>query len=130
MRHAAGGQETAMVEGGGPRVAPGLRLARVGAGHRPVRAPVARSWGWEGAATVTPRHAMYQVLPVDPGGERDRFCQAPGLPVLSPEALARQRPDGLQLLVDAAGRVAGRAALWWRDPPTLPGQRLGLLGHY
>jgi GNAT superfamily N-acetyltransferase len=57
--------------------------------------------------------------------DHDRFCRAAGLPPLSQETLARQRPDAL-LLADGAGRCA----LWWRDPPPLPDQRLGLIGHY
>ncbi len=66
-------------------------------------------------------------LPVDDAG---RFCSAAGLPPVSPETLARQRPDGLLLLAGATDRPGGRAALWWHDTPPLEGQRLGLIGHY
>jgi GNAT superfamily N-acetyltransferase len=69
------------------------------------------------------------VLLLDPA-DRDRFCHAAGLPPISPDTLARQRPDALLLLADAGGVAVGRAALWWRDPPPLPQQRLGLIGHY
>jgi GNAT superfamily N-acetyltransferase len=73
---------------------------------------------------------MYRAILLPYAAGADRFCTAAGLPPVSAEALARQRPDGLLLLADATDRPAGRAALWWRDTPPLEGQRLGLLGHY
>ena len=72
---------------------------------------------------------MYQTLPINPD-ERDRFCNAPGLPPLNLAALTRQRPDALLLLADSAGSIVGRAALWWRKPPPLPNHHPGLIGHY
>jgi GNAT superfamily N-acetyltransferase len=34
------------------------------------------------------------------------------------------------MLLDASGTVVARCSLWWRDTPSLPGHRLGLIGHY
>jgi GNAT superfamily N-acetyltransferase len=34
------------------------------------------------------------------------------------------------MLLDASGPVVARCSLWWRDTPSLPGHRLGLIGHY
>jgi hypothetical protein len=42
---------------------------------------------------------------------------------------AQQRAD--VHLVALAGEVpAARCSLWWGDPPPLPGERVGVVGHY
>lgn len=58
------------------------------------------------------------------------FCALPGLSALSPEVVARQRPDGSWLLLDAAGAPAARYSLWWTNAPPHDGHRIGLIGHY
>jgi GNAT superfamily N-acetyltransferase len=40
------------------------------------------------------------------------------------------RPQASWLLADSSGLVAARCSLWWQNTPALPGQRLGLIGHY
>lgn len=48
---------------------------------------------------------------------------------LTPEQLARQRPDELLLAWDG-GRVAARCGLWWRNVAEHPPHTLGVIGHY
>src|SRR5258707_7069223 len=59
-----------------------------------------------------------------------RFCTVPGLAALTPETVARHRPQASWMLADGAGHVAACCSLWWQDTPALPGHRLGLIGHY
>jgi GNAT superfamily N-acetyltransferase len=62
--------------------------------------------------------------------EQEEFCSLPGLSALTPELIARQRPDAQWLLRAADGTAAGRCSLWWSDTPAHAGQRLGYIGHY
>lgn len=58
-----------------------------------------------------------------------RFCSLPGLGELTPEHVRVQDPDTL-ISLDAAGRLAARASLWWSRVPEYPGERIGVIGHY
>jgi GNAT superfamily N-acetyltransferase len=58
------------------------------------------------------------------------FCELPGLSALTPEEVARHRPQESLMLLEPNGHVVARCSLWWRDTPSLPGTRLGLIGHY
>ena len=60
---------------------------------------------------------MHRVIPLTVHADAGRFCNTAGLPPVNPEALTRQRPDGLLLLADVTDRPAGRVALWWQDTP-------------
>ena len=58
------------------------------------------------------------------------FCISSQLPPLPPELVTQQGADEQWLLVESGGEVAARCSLWWRNSPTYPGQRLGIIGHY
>ncbi len=58
----------------------------------------------------------------------DAFCTLPGLSALTPDLVGRHQPD-LSLLAVSDGPAA-RCSLWWTQVPTLPGEKLGLIGHY
>jgi GNAT superfamily N-acetyltransferase len=62
--------------------------------------------------------------------ELEEFCSLPGLSPLTPELIARQRPDAQGMLRSSGGAVAARCSLWWSGTPSHAGQRLGYIGHY
>ena len=51
-------------------------------------------------------------------------------PALDPAELARHAPDAHALVMASDGSTAGRCSLWWRKTPLLPGDRVGIVGHY
>ncbi len=55
----------------------------------------------------------------------ERFCALRGLGSLSPAQVRMHAPDASYL----QGAEA-RCSLWWRSGPTLPGERVGTIGHY
>jgi L-amino acid N-acyltransferase YncA len=57
------------------------------------------------------------------------FGEVEGAPRTDPEAFFRQGADATWLLGEA-GQAQARCSLWWTSAPTLPGHRLGLVGHY
>jgi GNAT superfamily N-acetyltransferase len=73
---------------------------------------------------------MVRLVAVESAEELARFCALPGLSSLSPEVVQRQRPQQSWMLCEDAGAVIGRCSLWWQNTPALPGQRVGLIGHY
>jgi ribosomal protein S18 acetylase RimI-like enzyme len=50
-------------------------------------------------------------------------------PAVSPDTPSIQHSDAL-LLVETGGIPTARAALYWRSVPQIPGERVGLIGHY
>lgn len=62
--------------------------------------------------------------------ELEEFCSLPGLSPLTPELIARQRPDVQWMLRDADGTTAARCSLWWSGTPSHSGHRLGYIGHF
>ncbi len=52
------------------------------------------------------------------------------LPPLSAADFVQHTPDAHWTLADARGEGRARCSLWWRHVPSLPGDRLGILGHY
>lgn len=58
-----------------------------------------------------------------------RFCALEGPDALSPQDVRLHAPDQ-SLLVEGGAAPKARCSLWWRAVPTLPGGRLGLVGHY
>lgn len=62
-------------------------------------------------------------------GDLERFCALPWLGELTPENVRMHNSDVL-LTLGAAGKLAGRASLWWSQVPPYPGERIGLIGHY
>jgi GNAT superfamily N-acetyltransferase len=73
---------------------------------------------------------MVRLVAVESAEDQARFCGLPGLSALTPEVVQRQRPQQSWLLLDDGGAVVGRSSLWWQKAPALPGQRVGLIGHY
>jgi GNAT superfamily N-acetyltransferase len=66
-------------------------------------------------------------------GAPGRPPDLPGAPPFDGAVLAGHRPDAHALLVRAAApgdRCAGQLSLWWTAAPQLPGERLGLIGHF
>jgi len=72
----------------------------------------------------------FQIIEVENAGQLTQFCEASDLPVLNPDAVARQKADVHWMIVDAKGKINARCSLWWRDVPAYPGQRLGIMGHF
>jgi GNAT superfamily N-acetyltransferase len=73
---------------------------------------------------------MYQPLEAITVDDRTRLCSLPCPSALTPDLLARQRPDASWMLLDDAGSVAARCSLWWKAAPPHGEERLGLIGHY
>jgi L-amino acid N-acyltransferase YncA len=53
----------------------------------------------------------------------------PRLPAAEPALWSSHAPDA-HLVARAGGGVAARCSLWWTQVPPLPGERLGVLGHF
>ena len=49
--------------------------------------------------------------------------------VAPPQALAAHRPDA-HLAALEGGAPRARCSLWWREAPALPGERIGVIGHF
>ena len=49
---------------------------------------------------------------------------------MDPPEEALGRPDLHWVAVSDDGRIGARCSLWWHRVPDLPGERLGLIGHY
>ncbi len=72
---------------------------------------------------------MFRPGSVTTRGMRALFCELQGLSPLTPDELERHRPQASWVLSEF-DLVVARCSLWWSDTPTLPGHRLGLIGHY
>jgi GNAT superfamily N-acetyltransferase len=62
--------------------------------------------------------------------ELEQFCSLPGLSPLTPDLIARQRPNAQWMLRDSDGAVVARCSLWWSGTPSHDGHHLGYIGHY
>lgn len=71
---------------------------------------------------------MFRPLEVRSADDRARFCTGAASP-LSPDTMARQKPDASLLLADG-DTIAARCSLWWQETPPYEGHRLGYVGHY
>lgn len=58
-----------------------------------------------------------------------RFCAIDAHQGLTPAAAHLHAADEMVLL-ERDGAAEGRCSLWWRRAPSLPGQRLGVIGHF
>lgn len=65
---------------------------------------------------------------VDPAS-REQFCALPGLARLDADSVAGARPDASWMFT-GAGTDLARCSLWWTNTPSLPGERVGVIGHY
>lgn len=72
---------------------------------------------------------MKRILLAESATEREQFCVLTGPDLLTPEAMERSRADAHWMLSDGED-VQARCSLWWSNAPTLPGERVGLIGHY
>ncbi|MGH7318902.1 MAG: hypothetical protein ACRELA_04650, partial [Candidatus Rokuibacteriota bacterium] len=73
--------------------------------------------------------AMTRVIEIRTPEEQERWG-AGTLPPLDPLDLLRHVPDTHVILRGHDGGPVARCSLWWSRTPTLPGQRVGLVGHY
>jgi GNAT superfamily N-acetyltransferase len=60
---------------------------------------------------------------------RAEFCALPGLQPLDADAVASARPD-VSWMLTGKGDAVARCSLWLERAPLLPGERVGLIGHY
>jgi L-amino acid N-acyltransferase YncA len=68
---------------------------------------------------------VVSLTPLEPIPE---WAASPIAPLAEAER-GRHAPDR-HLLVVEDGRLVARASCWWQATPTLPGERVGLIGHY
>lgn len=64
-------------------------------------------------------------LPADPAA----LAFSGGVAAVSPEQLARHRPDAHFVCVEGV-ELRARCSAWWRDAPPLAGEKLGAVGHF
>ncbi|HES75837.1 MAG TPA: N-acetyltransferase [bacterium] len=70
---------------------------------------------------------MNNVMTIHTAKELERHLERPVYQGFDATVLERHRPDE-HLLLDADGEA--RCSLWWSEVPQLPGERLGVLGHF
>jgi predicted N-acetyltransferase YhbS len=68
-------------------------------------------------------------IAVENAEQRAIFCAGHSLPRLDPEALDQSGADA-HVMVEIRDTAAARCSLWWTATPSVPGQNLGLIGHY
>jgi GNAT superfamily N-acetyltransferase len=73
---------------------------------------------------------MEQLIAVRTPGEQEQWNREAGLPPFDSGDLVRHAPDAHWNMVSSDGETVGRCSLWWRHAPSLPGHRLGIIGHY
>ncbi len=61
--------------------------------------------------------------------ELERFCALAGLSALTPALVHGSRADARWML-EEDGAILARCSLWWSNVPGIPGQRVGIIGHY
>jgi GNAT superfamily N-acetyltransferase len=62
--------------------------------------------------------------------ELSRWNGGAGVPPLDPADLIHHAPDAHWVLVGGHREALARCSLWWRGTASLPGHRLGVIGHY
>ncbi len=73
---------------------------------------------------------MERLIVVEGPEERERWTRAADLPPLDPADLIRHACDAHWRLVGRDGETVARCSLWWRRTPSVPGHRVGIVGHY
>lgn len=53
-----------------------------------------------------------------------------GFEPLDPKRIAADGADDHRIAIDENDEIVAQCSLWWRDTPAMPGQRVGLIGHY
>ena len=64
------------------------------------------------------------------GDETSLLAGGAGLPPFDPQDVVRHGANAHRTGRDDRGAEAARCSLWWERTPSLPNQRLGLIGHY
>lgn len=73
---------------------------------------------------------MPELIELDGPEDSERMRPGAITTPLSAAQLRAHAPDRSLALVDAGGRLLARASCWWTGTPSLPGHRVGLIGHY
>jgi GNAT superfamily N-acetyltransferase len=73
---------------------------------------------------------MPDLIELDAADDTGRIRPGALMTPLSAAQLRAHAPDRSLALVDADGRLLARASCWWSGTPSLPGHRVGLIGHY
>lgn len=60
----------------------------------------------------------------------ESLVDAVTLPPFDEAIVARQGADAHRIRFDQAGRPQARCSLWWQTVPSVPGKKLGLIGHF
>ena len=58
------------------------------------------------------------------------FCSGPGAYGLPPDGVSFHDADEHLMVVKGCSRIEARCSLWWTSTPSIPNERLGLIGHY
>ncbi len=73
---------------------------------------------------------MERLIQVRTPEDLSRWNGEAGVPPLEPADLIQHAPDAHWMLVGGNGEALARCSLWWRGTASLPGHRLGVIGHY
>ncbi len=73
---------------------------------------------------------MEHLIQLDTPAEFEHYKDVAGAPALDGEKIKADAPDVTLLLVGPGSRLRGRCSLWWSDVPRVPGEHLGLIGHF
>ncbi len=73
---------------------------------------------------------MEHLIQLDTPAEFEHYKDVAGAPALDREKIKADAPDVTLLLVGPGSRLRGRCSLWWSDVPRVPGEHLGLIGHF
>jgi predicted N-acetyltransferase YhbS len=72
---------------------------------------------------------MIKIFPPEGLEQVTAFPAHPRLPDFPVDQCRMHRPDAHTIAV-RDGVIVARASLWWTQTPSLPGQRLGIIGHF
>ena len=73
---------------------------------------------------------MPELLAVTSESALARIRPGATIAAITPEQLRRHAPDAALALVGSGAALLARASCWWASTPSLPGRRVGLIGHY
>ena len=71
---------------------------------------------------------MRELIPIKKIEEWEHWTA--GSSAFNPAWLERHQPDSHWVLADPSGQLCGHCSVWWRQAPSYPEHRLGLVGHY
>ncbi len=73
---------------------------------------------------------MQHLIAITAPAERERWKEEVDSRFLGHPDLVRHAPDGQCRLMSGDSTLLGQCSLWWRRTASLPGHRLGIIGHY